>query len=236
MSKVEILQDDGQTFVRKTGNVGRNLERLDSLARLDIQLPKVLNVYGNSYDMEYISNYDMKTYFSLHNMKELISFLKHTIDELSRNTIEKNYTPIYESKLAAFPFENYILPFTKDQLIAKLPKNLPSSEYHGDLTLDNVLYRMADESFVLIDPLTTEYDSYIFDLAKLRQDLECGWFIRNESVYYTPKLKMISEAFADVEHFDNDYLLILMLLRVLPYTMNYSDKTFIQNEIRKLWK
>ena len=236
MSKVEILQDDGQTFVRKTGNVSRNLERLDALARLNIQLPKVLNVYGNSYDMEYISNYDMKTYFSLHNMKELISFLKHTIDELSRNTIEKNYTSIYESKLAAFPFAKYDLPFTKDELIAKLPKYLPSSDYHGDFTLDNVLYRLTDNSFVLIDPLTSEYDSYVFDLAKLRQDLECGWFIRNESVYYTPKLKMISEAFADVEHFDNDYLLILMLLRVLPYTLNYSDKTFIEIEIRKLWK
>jgi len=236
MSKVEILQDDGQTFVRKTGNISRNLERLDALARLNIQLPKVLNVYGNSYDMEYISNYDMKTYFSLHNMKELISFLKHTIDELSRNTIEKDYTSIYESKLAAFPFAKYDLPFTKDELIAKLPKYLPSSDYHGDFTLDNVLYRLTDNSFVLIDPLTSEYDSYVFDLAKLRQDLECGWFIRNESVYYTPKLKMISEAFADVEHFDNDYLLILMLLRVLPYTLNYSDKTFIEIEIRKLWK
>ena len=236
MSKVEILQDDGQTFVRKTGNVSRNLERLDALARLNIQLPKVLNVYGNSYDMEYISNYDMKTYFSLHNMKELISFLKHTIDELSRNTIEKDYTSIYESKLAAFPFAKYDLPFTKDELIAKLPKYLPASDYHGDFTLDNVLYRLTDNSFVLIDPLTSEYDSYVFDLAKLRQDLECGWFIRNESVYYTPKLKMISEAFADVEHFDNDYLLILMLLRVLPYTLNYSDKTFIEIEIRKLWK
>jgi hypothetical protein len=58
MSKVKILQDDGQTFVRKTGNVSRNLERLDALARLNIQLPKVLNVYGNSYDMEYILDRD----------------------------------------------------------------------------------------------------------------------------------------------------------------------------------
>ena len=83
---------------------------------------------------------------------------------------------------------------------------------------------------------TIEYDSYVFDLAKLRQDLECGWFIRSESVYYTAKLKMISDAFADIENFNNDYLLILMLMRVLPYTSNDSDKNFVENEIRKLWK
>ncbi len=236
MSKVEILQDDGLTFVRKTGNVSRNLERLDSLAKLDIQLPKILNIYGHSYDMEYISNYDMKTYFALNDTSALISFLKHTIDELSRNTIEKDYTSIYEKKLSVFPFSNYRLPFTKDELIAKLPKTLPSSEYHGDFTLDNVLYRLTDKSFVLIDPLTTEYDSYVFDLAKLRQDLECGWFIRTESVYYTAKLESINNAFADVEHFNNDYLLILMLMRVLPYTINYNDKNFIETEITKLWK
>ena len=29
MSKVEILQENGLTFVRKSGNVGRNLERLE---------------------------------------------------------------------------------------------------------------------------------------------------------------------------------------------------------------
>ena len=236
MSKVEILQENGLTFVRKSGNVGRNLERLDSLSRFDIQLPKILNVYGDSYDMEYIPNYDMKTYFALYDTQKLSLFLRNIINELSKDTIEKDYTPIYEKKLSTFSFVNYDLPFTKNELIEKLPKSLPSSEYHGDFTMDNVLYRLNDKDFVLIDPLTTEYDSYVFDLAKLRQDLECGWFIRSESVYYTAKLKMISDAFADIENFNNDYLLILMLMRVLPYTSNDSDKNFIENEIRKLWK
>lgn len=236
MSKVEILQENGLTFVRKSGNVGRNLERLDSLSRFDIQLPKILNVYGDSYDMEYIPNYDMKTYFALYDTQKLSLFLRNIINEMSKDTIEKDYTPIYEKKLSTFSFVNYDLPFTKNELIEKLPKSLPSSEYHGDFTMDNVLYRLNDKEFVLIDPLTTEYDSYVFDLAKLRQDLECGWFIRSESVYYTAKLKMISDAFADIENFNNDYLLILMLMRVLPYTSNDSDKNFIENEIRKLWK
>ena len=59
------------------------------------------------------------------------------------------------------------MPFTANELYAKLPKTLPSSEYHGDFTLENILYSLKDD-FVLIDPLTTEYDSYVFDLAKLR--------------------------------------------------------------------
>ena len=177
-----------------------------------------------------------RSYFALYDTQKLSLFLRNIINELSKDTIEKDYTPIYEKKLSTFSFVNYDLPFTKNELIEKLPKSLPSSEYHGDFTMDNVLYRLNDKDFVLIDPLTTEYDSYVFDLAKLRQDLECGWFIRSESVYYTAKLKMISDAFADIENFNNDYLLILMLMRVLPYTSNDSDKNFIENEIRKLWK
>ena len=185
---------------------------------------------------EFVIFYSLINQYTTLDKNDLTLLKQYLNAGTSKDTIEKDYTPIYEKKLSTFSFVNYDLPFTKNELIEKLPKSLPSSEYHGDFTMDNVLYRLNDKDFVLIDPLTTEYDSYVFDLAKLRQDLECGWFIRSESVYYTAKLKMISDAFTDIENFNNDYLLILMLMRVLPYTSNDSDKNFIENEIRKLWK
>jgi hypothetical protein len=89
--------------------------------------------------------------------------------------------------------------------------------------------------FVLIDPIQTEYSSYVFDLAKLRQDLTCGWFIRNDDVYIESKLKKISAELSSYKHFDDDYILILMLMRVLPYA-NESDTKFLLKEIMRLWK
>jgi hypothetical protein len=127
------------------------------------------------------------------------------------------------------------LPFTADELLAKLPQFLPFSEYHGDFTLENILYDTQEGQFVLIDPITTEYSSYAFDLAKLRQDLTCKWFIRNDNVYFDSKLEKISNELKAFKHFDNDYLLILMLMRVLPYATDI-DRDYLMSEIYKLWK
>jgi hypothetical protein len=110
------------------------------------------------------------------------------------------------------------------------------SEYHGDMTLQNILYDANTKDFVLIDPLTTEYSSYVFDLAKLRQDITCKWFIRNEKVFFDPKLQVLDKMLSKYEHYGNDYLLILMLLRVLPYTKTVEDETFLKDKILLLWK
>jgi len=235
MSKVELIQKDNGIFVRKTGGVGRNLERYDALSRLNLPIPKLLEVYGDSYDMEYIQHEDMRTYLSSHDVTKLAQFITQTIAILSKEVIEKDYSYIYDQKLSVFPWTRYELPFTASELYSKLPKTLPSSEYHGDFTLDNILYDLKD-GFVLIDPLTTEYDSYVFDLAKLRQDITCKWFVRKENFYFDSKLKVIEDAIKPFESSMNDYLLILMLMRVLPYTYFDDDKLFVESEIRKLWK
>lgn len=235
MSKVELIQQDNHVFVRKSGGVGRNLERYDALSRLKLPIPKLLEVYGDSYDMDYIQHEDMKTYLTTHDVNDLAKFIKNTIDTFASKTIEKDYTRVYDQKLSIFPWDKYDLPFTGAELYAKLPKTLPSSEYHGDLTLENILYETKG-NFILIDPLTTEYNSYVFDLAKLRQDIVCKWFIRGEKLYFDSKLKVLNDTLKNYEHFNNDYLLILMLMRVLPYTYVNDDKYFVESEIKKLWK
>lgn len=236
MSVVELMQNDDCVFVRKTGDVSRNIERFDALSRLNISLPKIIEIYGDSYDMEYVQHQDIKTYLLSHSANDLIQFITNFIEILSNETFEKDYSEIYKNKLSKFPWAEYNLPFDFDKLFEVLPKRLPASEYHGDLTLENILYKITNNSFILIDPLTTEYDSYVFDLAKLRQDLDCKWFIRNERYYFDSKLKTIKQELSKHDHFNNDYLLILMLMRVLPYTKNEKDKLFLENEIRKLWK
>lgn len=235
-SKVFLLQDDNKIFVQKVGDVGRNLERYVQLEKLGLNIPQIYNIGVDCYDMEYIHNLDVKTLLSGQNTQELSQFICDTIGVLSNNSVTYDYSVVYHTKLDNFDFSRYNLPFTKEELFEKLPKVLPKSQYHGDFTLENILYDTTKKQYVLIDPLTTEYDSYVFDLAKLRQDLICKWFIRNDNVYFDSKLKTIYEKVKKFEHSENDYLLILMLMRVLPYTHNEKDEKFLINEVNKLWK
>ena len=230
------MQDDDKIFVRKTGDIARNLERYDVLSNYNINLPKIYEIYGNYYDMEYISCLEMKKYLSFNKANKLVDFIQEIVYNLSKNTYEKDYTETYRNKLSKFDFTKFEMPFTADELIDKLPKILPASEYHGDFTLENILYDTKNDKFVLIDPLTTEFDSFVFDLAKLRQDLVCKWFIRNDDVYLDSKLYLILDKLNNFVHNENHYLLILMLMRVLPYTTNEKDKEYLMREVRRLWK
>lgn len=228
-----LLVQDPDIRVRKIGNVDRNLERYQSLEKLNLPLPKILNKSNDSYDMEYIANLDVRTYLNKHQVHDLADFLKATIDKLAENSVTKDYLSVYKNKLSSVDFTG--LNFTEEQLLDRLPQHLPCSNYHGDLTLENVIYDVNKSEFVLIDPLTTDYDSYIFDLAKLRQDISCYWFIRNDHTSIKPKLQNLFEELSVYEYFKDDSTLILMLLRVLPYLQG-KDRAFIINEANKLWK
>lgn len=232
-SQVLLIQDQ-TIFVRKIGDVIRNLERYNSLSNLGLNFPKILIQDVNSYDMEYIHNLDIKNFLFKNQTYGLANFIKDTVHKLSKNSYDKDYTDVYNEKLKDIDFTGFA--FDKESLINKLPKILPCSKYHGDLTLENILYDVEKEKFILIDPLTTYYDSYVFDLAKIRQDIICKWFIRNDTIYIDPKLQNLSkELEIEFEYYSDIYLLILMLLRIFPYA-NISDQKFIINEANKLWK
>lgn len=228
-----FLIEDPDLRIRKIGNINRNIERLRSLSKLEIPTPNILVVEENWYDMEYIPNLDIKNYLIKNSVHFLLDFIILIIERFQKTSKIKDYTKTYEEKLEHIDFKELL--FNKEDLIKKLPKMLPSSEYHGDLTLENILYSVTKKNFVLIDPLTSVYDSWVFDLAKLRQDVISYWFIRNENIQLESKLKVIDQELKKFETWDNEYILILMLLRVLPYVENL-DRKFIINEANKLWK
>ena len=86
--------------------------------------------------------------------------------------------------------------------------------------------------------MTSEYDSYIFDIAKLRQDLECKWFLRNTDYKLDVKLENIQDKLLEkFELANNNYILILMLLRVYRYTKpNTIEDKLLTKEMNRLWK
>lgn len=236
-SQIYLMQNDQRIFVRKIGNVERNYERLQHLEKYGFSVPKIYTKTDDILDMEYIHGLDMRSYLLAGNIHLLENFLIDNLNKLAEGGYYKDYTSIYENKLKWMEEKDCSeLPFTKNELISKLPKYLPCSNYHGDMTLENILY--SQNSFYFIDCVTIEYDSYIFDIAKLRQDLECKWFLRNNPAMMDVKLQNIQKKILSTcPEANNDSLLILMLLRVYLHTKPEDDNyKFIMKEIKRLWK
>jgi len=232
-STVSLMKDSSGLFIRKTNNVSRNYERISTLNSLGYSLPKLLKYSDNILDMEYIQGLDMKTYLIHNNTDNLSKFILSVLNSFSKNSTTKDYSDIYEAKLNVVKFKD--LPFSKNDLLDKLPVNLPSSTYHGDFTLENLLY--SNSNFYMIDAVTIEYDSYIFDIAKLRQDLSCGWFLRHTNEHIETKLINLESSILDqFPEARNNALLILMLLRVfnncIEGDFNYK---FLLKHINRLW-
>ena len=220
-------------YVEKIGNTERNLERMIVLRDMGYRVPKIYHSEKDYLLMEYIHGLDMKNYLLHNNVHQLYNFIGETIDDFSNDSIMVDYTETYHKKLSWLD-DCVEMPFTKKELIDRLPKLLPQTTYHGDLTLDNIIHN--NDKFYMIDAITSEYDSYIFDIAKLRQDLECKWFIRNYDLKIDVKLKNLQDDIMEYcPRANDDNLLILMLLRVYPY-VDVNDKDYILKEIKRLWK
>lgn len=234
-SSIYLIQRDSELFIRKINEIERNYERMSSLLSLGYPVPKIYNKHDDTLDIEYISGLDIKSYIKYNDPSLLIQFVIDTIDSMKSQSIDKDYSVTYKQKLDDVDFT--LLPFTSVELINRLPKFLPQSVYHGDLTLENIIFSNTG-SFYLIDPVTIEYDSWVFDIAKMRQDLACKWFIRNDVLYFDTTLNLIErEILNRYSIANNDYLLILMLLRVYRRAhIKSKEHAFLLREIKRLWK
>ena len=186
--------------------------------------------------MEYIHGLDMKSYLAVRDTKRLTDFLIKVISKFSEDSYMNDYTNVYIDRLKYIKLPEE-MNFTKEELLDKLPKRLPRSKYFGDLTLENIIYG-EDGRFYLLDGMTSEYDSYIFDIAKLRQDLECKWFLRDTNLLLDVKVENIQDKLLEIFGLaNNNYLLILMLLRVYRYTKPFSkEERLLTKEMNRLWK
>jgi hypothetical protein len=226
-------------YVEKTGNVSRNFERMTALTDKSFRVPKIYEYSAEEeiLKMEYISGLDTRTYLRYNPPNKLFEFISLVINDLAYSGRLLDVHILAQEPLKFLDTDNPFI-FTKDELIATLPQTILETDYIGDLTLDNILW---DDSsgFVIIDPVTVPYQSFIFDLAKLRQDTKCGWFLRNHPQDNNLLLamrhleEMILSQFPQV----TDEMLILMLLRVFKHCeKNSSDYQFIIQKANSLWK
>jgi hypothetical protein len=231
-SAVYLMTKHSRLFVRKTGDFKRNINQLQKLVNYNV--PQVYSVTSNFFDMEYIHGLDMRSFLINYPAEALVDFLIDVLCKFSEQAQLKDYTATYVEFLSKIDYS--VLPFTQQQFLPTLPTHLPCGTYHGDLTLENLIY--SNQEFYMIDCSEGLWDSYVFDIAKLRQDLECKWFLRENPAMLENKLAYIQDKI--FKHFPisiNQSLLILMLLRVLRYCkVNDDNWNFLIKEINKLWK
>ena len=234
-SKVYLMKNSSNNtlFVRKEGNISRNYEKLTMLAS-DFDVPKIYNKTDQLLDMEYIAGADMKLFLLRHPVGILSNFIIDVIGKFSKTSRPKDYSNIYINQLSTIDYTN--LPFTMDELYNRLPKILPQSLCHGDFTLENLIHSKNGQ-FYMIDAVTGPHDSWMFDIAKMRQDFDGHWFIRNTKIDLSVQLKILRDHLylKFPEAFD-DSLYILMLLRVYCHCKVESDEyRLITKEIKRLW-
>jgi hypothetical protein len=240
-AKVEIIEDYNWV-VKKTGDISRNATQLSLLRDTPVPVPAI--IYYDEVDtlvMQYIQGMPIDDFVHYYGIEPVYRDIKKYIAFFQVGNIDFDYTEVYNRFLEEIDFTH--LPFTSAELVDKLPKILPKSPYyHGDFTLGNMIHHSYTWQTYLIDPVSTVFDSWVFDIAKLRQDLEGLWFIREDGIEWREHMGKILSELSDSLRFVyplayDDNLYILMLLRVYRHckvdTLEYN---LIRNEILRLWK
>lgn len=210
-------------------NYPKSRESADILNKLPFPTPKILEVSDDSMTMEYINGLDMATYLETEDVDPLIDFLSDYISWCDNNSILHNFKSEIDAKIDSLMDHIDLNGLIYDTV---MPKGL----IHGDLTLENILWYNGD--FYLIDANPTNLNSVYFDANKLRQDLDCLWFVRDRKKRLEIKIacrRVSAKLKRRFPFMRNNDLMVFMLSRILPYSNKIEDREFLYREISK-WR
>jgi thiamine kinase-like enzyme len=217
--------------------------------------PKVLNEgdVGGLYffDMEYVRGISLDTFVPTCSAQHIQNISEILINIILENKKRKHITQdkkyIFDKKIRSIS-DQLQEESTKDPVKTTLKvlsshswDNLEDTSCHGDFTLENIILS-TEGNYYLIDFLDSFYESWIGDISKVMQDLLVGWSYRNnfskKDISENAKLKyiLLSRQFAnsiDTKIKNNKlwediyYLLLLDLLRVIPYIVEKNTYDFV---------
>jgi aminoglycoside phosphotransferase (APT) family kinase protein len=258
--QVELCRRGRVHFVRKLSASraynARLLSQIEKQRRLSrfIPVPAIISHDVEDglvlFEMEFVQGRD----FVAQSLTERLPWIYGLVDQIFETwrTLERMRRPAeLESRFSAkardlraavtrharYPAHAGTLDRALDRLDAAAWSAVPATECHGDLTLENIIFR-PDGSLVFIDLLDGELDSFWLDAAKLMFDLSVGWSIRH--VLWEPEptqearlLRMLTRYLAEEiesrlrrDHPDLlrhlPHLQRLQALRILPYTQDQT--------------
>lgn len=178
-----------------------------------------------------------------------------------KETAEK-LTALLQREVSSNKEVNKIFAAKLDSLEKSLPEDTPElvvgaltrlrsidwtqceeSPCHGDLTLENIIVR--DGELYLIDFLDSFYDSWMIDVATLLQDIECLWSYRQAEIsdnLHVRLLALKNSLLSSIRSGERGQeqivliynLLLLKLLRIIPYTKDEPTLSYLYSEIERL--
>lgn len=231
-SSVSLVERNDTIGVLKN-NIKDIDKTLDVYRSLPFSKPEIYTVEDDSIFMEYIPGITASQLLysgEKSAVKRLLKFIIEYIDFSTSTCLDiKDYSEIIDDKIREV--SKYVDPVYFKNINTEHCQAI----VHGDFTFDNILY--YNHKFYLIDINYTPFNSPIFDINKLRQDLTGYWFMRHRldkasAVYFCKYI--VSELKKLYPDLFDDAIYRLMIARVLPYVKdNDFEYNFIKTEIKR---
>ena len=259
--EISLYKDGNKFFVRKTAwkqSYNTRLEtQLNKQKSFNSNIFYAPEIYGQWYiwdifyfDMQYLNCQTLANYMHSITVKEISKLVEQAFETLDiewENYLE-NTNEIFQKKLKSLKDSINDITWIENEAL-ELLKNfdfsvIPHSCCHWDLTLENVLITQ-DKKIYLIDFLDSFFDSWMIDISKLLQDLEIWWSYRHQEMTSTLSLRLtiakqaLLENILEMKDWRNKilyiyHLLLLNILRIVPYTKDETTKTFLQKSLKQV--
>lgn len=259
--QILLMEEHGKSFVRKISSSLSYNKRLEEQSRKqsvyhnpEIHVPSVLNSgYTDDnlffFDMEYVRGISLSEYIQAIDVSKidiLVDIIINNIVDIKESHAD-NVAEIFSNKFSDLKTKLREIPWANNGLLAL--DMLDSHDWssfshsicHGDLTLENIMIKGDD--IYLIDFLDSFHDSWLLDLGKLMQDIECMWSYRyhETDVNTIIRLRIFRDLLISKVQAINPqilieiyYALLLHLVRIYPYAKDNITFDFLANQTSRV--
>tara|TARA_Y100001973_G_C5187656_1_gene328914 strand:- start:13 stop:810 length:798 start_codon:yes stop_codon:yes gene_type:complete len=190
------------------------------------------------FDMEFINGQTYNSFIEHADQKTAFELYKKIFDFVDKN----NYINESIENQVLSKIENMNIGsehnICKDYCLDFDWSKINKSYCHGDLTFENII--VSNSEIYFIDFLDSFVDSKIVDYSKILQDVILGWSWRQKKS--KPYIKLICmyehmiENISSSEFEASKRMLVLNMLRILPYSTNIQTTELVNQNLQFLKK
>ncbi len=260
--RILLYEENGIYFVRKySGSKDYNLRLVSQCTKQQhfqsdtIKVPKVLNSgYDENglfyFDMEYIQGVTLSKFITKIDVSDIQGIVSTIIGNLQFETVRNHTTSeVFTKKISELEVKTKNLGNGAVKQAISILKKIdwavfPNTMCHGDLTFENII--ISNKEIYFIDFLDSVYDSWLLDVGKLFQDLECMWSYRDMTswdantkirliIFKQIILNCLKQKNSRYVHFTYAALL-LHLVRIYPYSKDSATLSFLDQQVERVSK
>ncbi len=260
--RILLYEENGIYFVRKySGSKDYNLRLVSQCTKQQhfqsdtIKVPKVLNSgYDENglfyFDMEYIQGVTLSKFITKIDVSDIQGIVSTIIGNLQFETVRNHTTSeVFTKKISELEVKTKNLGNGAVKQAISILKKIdwavfPNTMCHGDLTFENII--ISNKEIYFIDFLDSFYDSWLLDVGKLFQDLECMWSYRDMTswdantkirliIFKQIILNCLKQKNSRYVHFTYAALL-LHLVRIYPYSKDSATLSFLDQQVERVSK